>query len=171
MTVADHEPSTGDRTPQATQETTAPLPAAAENRSGHLETAYIALAGGNHTTASRELALASGSDTPPRQFEAAYLTALLYADPGNPAGNMAKAHETLQSLAKKYPDSERAGEVRIIFDLLDRIQSMQAENQHLHNEINGLKKKLAAERSSVQRLKSLMKKMKEIDLGLMPEDQ
>lgn len=171
VAVTGHDTSAIDSVSQTTPDTMASLPAAPESRSEHLETAYTALAAGNHTTASRELARVSCSDKPLIRSEAVFLTALLYADPGNPAGNMARARETLQRVAKEHPDSERAGEVRILADLLDRMQSIQAENLHLHEEINGLKKKLAAEQSSVQRLKSLMKKMKEIDLGLMPEKQ
>jgi septin family protein len=170
MTVADHGPSADGSASQTTPGKMAALSTASANQSRHLEAAYMALARGNHTAAALELALASGSDKPLPQFETVYLTALLHADPGNPAGDMEVAHETLQRIAKEYPGSERAGEVRILYGFLNRMQSLQAENQTLHEEIDGMKRKLAAEQSSVQRLKRLLNKMKEIDLGLMPEE-
>jgi hypothetical protein len=168
--LADPVPPSAADVSQNTPDTIAPQHASGENTLKYLDAAYLALAAKQYTMASIEMEKASISCPPSLRPETIYLTGLLYADPENPSGDMNKAYETLQKIEEEHPDSNRAGEVRILTDLLYRMQSMQAENKDLLQEIIRLRKKLTAEQNSVQRLKGLMKKMKEIDLGLMPEE-
>lgn len=142
-----------------------------ENNSEHLHAAYLALGNQNYTSASREVEMAIIEDAPSLRPEIIYLAGLLHADPKNPTGDVTMARESFQEIEKEHPDSNRAGEVRILIDLLQTQQSLQSENRRLHQEVSQLKKKLIAEQNSVQRLKGLLNKMKEIDLGIMPEEQ
>lgn len=170
-TISGHAPSSaGGLTPGIPDTIVSPT-VSDENTSQHLDAAYLALAEGNYTTAASEIEMASTQGPPAIRPETIYLKGLLYADAENPAGNRNKAYETLHQIEKEHPDSHRVGEVRILTGLLHELQSIQTENQRLLKENSQLKKKLVAEQNSVQRLKSLMKKMKEIDLGIVPEEQ
>lgn len=169
-TTVDHAPSSVGSVAQTQPDTIVPRPVSDKTISEHLDAAYLALANGNYTTASSEIEMASVDEPPVLRSETFYLTGLLYADPANPTGDRLKAYETLQRIDQEFPDSDRAGEIRVISELLLRLQASETENDRLRQEVNRLEKKLTAEQNSVQRLKSLLNKMKEIDLGLIPEE-
>lgn len=168
--VVEHVPSSMETVSQNTSNHLVSPPVSGANPNEHIDSAYLALAEGNYTKAASEIEMASNDDPLSSHPEMIYLTALLYADPDNPAWDMDMACEAFQRIQKEHPHSDRTGEVRIFIDLLQTQQFMQNENQNLRQEISLLKKKLVAEQNSVQRLKSLLNKMKEIDMGLMPEE-
>lgn len=136
----------------------------------HLTAARRALAAGNYAAAFIEIELASGKAPSPLPAETLLLSGLFYAAPGNPTGDITEAQDTLLQMEQEYPESEWMGEGRVITGLIIKLQAAETENQRLSREIVDLNKKLTAERNSVQSLKSLLKKMKEIDLGIQPEE-
>jgi hypothetical protein len=136
----------------------------------HLTAARRALATGNYAAAFIEIELASGKTPSSLPAETLLLSGLLYAAPENPTGDIQKAHDTILLMERDFPESEWVGEGRVLTGLIKKLQAAEAENQRLSREIVALNKKLSAERNSVQSLKSLLKKMKEIDLGIQPEE-
>lgn len=169
-TTAGHAPSAAGSLSLNTPAPTSADPLPAESTSKHLDAAYLALAKRNYTTAAWEIEMASIDVPPALRPETDYLSGLLYADPENPTGDSNKASETLRQIDKENLDPRRAGEIRVLTCLLNELQSMQNENERLLNENSQLFKKLVAEHNSVLRLKNLMKKMKEIDLGIATEE-
>jgi hypothetical protein len=136
----------------------------------YLKDAYLALIAGDYTIAHKIIEKASNATSASAYPETIYLSALLYSDSENPDADMVKAYEAFQRIETEYPEFNRGAEIRILSDLLFRVQSTEIENDSLQKEIDQLKKNLSAEKNSVQRLKSLLKKMKEIDLDLIPKE-
>jgi len=167
-TAAVEPPPPGSTLPAETIDTP-PASRLSEETRTHLTAARLALAEGHYADAYIEIELAS-RHAPLSVFpEALFLSGLFYADPGNPTGDMTKAHETIQRMEREYPNSEWVGEGRVVTELVRRIEATETENRRLHQDIAELEKQIAAERSSVQSLKSVLKRMKEIDLGIPTE--
>ncbi len=150
--------------------TSSPQETVEHEASRHLAAARSALAAGDYSAAFIEIEMASNHSPNSSRPETIFLTGLFYADPKNPTANITKANESLQLLENEHPESNRICEVRILSELLLRLQASESVNKRLRQDIVQLEKNLSAERNSVQTLKSLLKKMKEIDLEVAPKE-
>lgn len=136
----------------------------------HLVSARLALGAEEYNAALEEIEAAFDQATVSMHSEALYITGILYADPRNPSADPLKASEILKRIEQDFPQSERAGEGRIVSELLARLTLIESENERLNQAVRRLEKQLAAEKSSVRILNEMLKKMKAIDLGTSSEE-